>query len=119
MARVEITKSRGPEAVETFNRASESTAGKNYGHIVNVGNYTLHSYQVFSASSITFKILGSNVSNNGEPSTDFTNDWTVISSHAVSAGGSLAYSDSWNFQFSCIHITGASSNVRVLEKHNP
>lgn len=126
MARVEITKSRGPEAIESWNGPTSSSAGNNYGPIVNVGNYTLHSYQVINeGSSITFNILGSNYTEpNGEPSKDFDKHWTVISSHSIGSGNStnptsIAYSDTWNFKFSSILIQNASTQVKVLEKHNP
>ncbi|MDB4348282.1 hypothetical protein OAA62_00040 [bacterium] len=126
MARVEITKSRGPEAIESWNGPSSTTPGENYGPIVNVGNYTLHSYQVINeGSGITFNILGSNYTKpNGEPSQDFDKHWTVISSHSVAVGSSsnptsIAYSDTWNFKFSSILIQGSSTQVKVLEKHNP
>lgn len=124
MARVEITKSKGPEAIESWNGATVTSG--NYGPIVNVGHYTLHSYQVINTgNAIVFNIIGSNVTNSdGRPSADFQKDWTIISTHNISGGNtsnpsSIAYSDSWNFKFSSFLITGASTGVRVLEKHNP
>lgn len=121
MARVELTQNKGPEVIESIS-TSTSLTNPYYSTTVNVRLYTLHSYQVHNATgnTITFKILGSNFTDiNGDPSTNYTNHWTTISSHSVANNNSLAYSDVWNFKFSAVLITGTtSSGLLVLEKHN-
>ena len=121
MARVELTQNKGPEVINSFN-GGVTSAGV-YGPIVNVRLYTLHSYQVLNtgSQSVDFKIIGSNYTkSDGEPSSDFANFWTTISTHnGIAAGNSLAYSDIWNFKFASIYLTSASgTTVSVFEKHN-
>ena len=121
MARVELTQNKGPEVINSFNDAVDSSGV--YGPIVNVRNYTLHSYQVLNtgSQSADFKIIGSNFTDvNGEPSSDFTNHWTTISTHTgIAAGNSLAYSDIWNFKYASVHLTSASgTTISIYEKHN-
>ena len=122
MSRIEVTHNRGPEVVTSGDESI--TSGTNfYSRINDVRLYTLHSYHVVTDDApITFTILASNISDSeGNPSTDFSNDWTVISTHSVSNGQPLAYSDIWNFNFSCVLIqntSGTTTQVRVFEKHN-
>ena len=122
MARVELTHNKGPEVI-TSHEGSVS-GSTNYGPIVNVRNYTLHSYQVINSGtgSLTFKIIGSNFT---DPSTNTaaslpanSAQWTTISTHTVGAGNSLAYSDVWNFKFSSILLGGNCTDIKVYEKHN-
>ena len=121
MARVELTQNKGPEVITSYDGAVSSPT---YGPIVNVRNYTLHSYQVINAGTgtLTFKIIGSNFT---DPSTNTaaslpanSAQWTTISTHTVTAGNSLAYSDVWNFKFSSILLTGTCSDIKVYEMHN-
>ena len=126
MARVEITQNKGPEVIDSWSGQTSSTDADNYGDIVNVRLYTLHSYQViFSAggSNVTFEVLGSNYFDTSEPkkpSLDFENDWTVIHSESIKAGDNIAYCDVWNFKYACIRFTGGASgsDIKVFEKHN-
>jgi hypothetical protein len=121
MSRVEITQNKGPEVITSIDQAVANGTIDLYGDAVNVRLYTLHSYQVITDQNITFTIIGSNYT---DPSTktasdDFPNHWTVISTHDVAS--SLAYSDTWNFKYSCVLIannSGNAANVKVLEKHN-
>ena len=121
MSRVEITENRGPEVIDSWSKDVDSDPSKNYGPIVNVRLYTLHSYQVMNDSDneITFRIIGSNYTDesSGTASTDFSENWTTISTHYIPANSSLAYSDIWNFKYASIHLEGFGP-VRVYEKHN-
>ena len=122
MARVELTQNKGPEVIQSF---AGSTSGANYGGpIVNVRNFTLHSYHVINAGSgtLTFKIIGSNYT---DPSTNTAaslpanaDKWTTISTHTVNSGSDLAYSDIWNFKYASIFLSGTCSDVKIYEKHN-
>ena len=61
MARVEITQNKGPEVIDSWSGRTSANDANNYGDIVNVRLYTLHSYQViYSAGSgnVTFEVLG-------------------------------------------------------------
>ena len=123
MARVEISQNKGPEVIKSWDGATSATASDNYGPVVNVRNYTLHSYHVINhtgGSSVTFKIIGSNYTDpsSGTASSNFTTHWTTISTHTITPGSSLAYSDIWNFKYACIHFTGSTAKVEVYEKHN-
>ena len=121
MARVEITENRGPEVIDSWEKDVDSDPSKNFGPIVNVRLYTLHSYQVMNDSDdeLTFKIIGSNFTDpeTGTASTNFADNWTTISTHYIPGNSSLAYSDLWNFKYSSIHLEG-NGLVRVYEKHN-
>tara|TARA_B100000902_G_scaffold321359_1_gene314250 strand:+ start:1425 stop:1796 length:372 start_codon:yes stop_codon:yes gene_type:complete len=122
MSRVEITQNKGPEVITSVDQAVNDGTNNLYSDAVNVRLYTLHSYQVITDQAITVTIIGSNYT---DPSTntasnDFASHWTTISTHNVSNTG-LAYSDIWNFKYSCVLITnssGSTANVKVLEKHN-
>ena len=126
MARVEITQNKGPEVIDSWSGKTSADDADNYGDIVNVRLYTLHSYQViFSAGSttLTFQVLGSNyfdVNDPKKPSLDFQNDWTIIHSEDITAGDNIAYCDVWNFKYSCIRFIGGASgsDIKVFEKHN-
>lgn len=123
MSRVEITQNRGPEVVTSVDESIDGGVNNYYSEIYDVRLYTLHSYQVISAQEdIDFTIIASNVvDENGRPSSQFDQDWTVISNHTVSAGVPFGYSDIWNFNFSCVLIKNFSANpsaIKVLEKHN-
>jgi len=125
MARVEIVSNRGPEAIHSWSGVTSADSTENYGSIVNVRLYTMHSYQVAraagSGSSVKFRVFGSNFT---DPSTktaslDFEKYWSLITEHDLSAGSNFAYSDFWNFKFACIHIQGQSDQeINVFEKHN-
>ena len=121
MARVELTHNKGPEVIESH---SGAVTTNNYGLIINVRNYTLHSYQVINAGSgtLSFKIIGSNYTdpstNTAAPLPANSAKWTTISTHTVNAGSNLAYSDIWNFKFSSILLSGGCTDVKVYEKHN-
>lgn len=121
MARVELTHNKGPEVITSYDGGVTTNT---YGPIVNVRNYTLHSYHVINAGtgSLTFKIIGSNftdpVTKTAASLPANSAQWTTISTHTVAAGNSLAYSDVWNFKFSSILLSGTCSNVKVYEKHN-
>ena len=123
MSRVEITHNRGPEVFHTINSNIAAGVKDYYSEIKDVRLYTLHSYQVLSESSdVDFTILASNVIlPDVKPSLNFQRDWTVISNHLVSGDIPLAYSDIWNFNFSCVlikNLSSSASQVNVLEKHN-
>ena len=121
MSRVEITENHGPEAFTSF--SGDCPSGPCYSEPFSSKLYTLHSYQAIhdsGGSSVTFEILGSNVSDPStkEPSS-LDSDWSVISSHPLNANDNLAYSDFWNFKFSKIKISGnTNANIKVVEKHN-
>ena len=121
MSRVEITENHGPEAFTSF--SGDCLSGLCYSEPFSSKLYTLHSYQAIhdsGGSSVTFEILGSNVSDptTKEPSS-LDSDWSVISSHPLNANDNLAYSDFWNFKFSKIKISGSTNaNIKVVEKHN-
>jgi len=121
MARVEITENRGPEVIDSWEKDVDTDPSKNFGPIVNVRLYTLHSYQVMndSDSELTFKIIGSNYTDpdTGTASTNFSDNWTTISTHYIPENSSLAYSDLWNFKYASIHLEG-NGLARVYEKHN-
>ena len=121
MARVELTHNKGPEVITSYDGGVTTNT---YGPIVNVRNYTLHSYHVINAGTgtLTFKIIGSNFT---DPSTNTaaalpanSSQWTTISTHSIASGNSLAYSDVWNFKFSSILLSGTCPDVKVYEKHN-
>ena len=123
MARIELTENFGPEVIDSWDGPTSSVPADNYGPIVNVRLYTLHSYQVLhpsGGSSVTFSILGSNYTNDeGKPSPNFSEHWSVLHSETIPTGTNIAYSDVWNFKYATIHFNGASSaNIKVLEKHN-
>ena len=124
MSRVELTQNFGPEVVTSWDDVVSASAADNYGKVVDVRLYTLHSYQVIHAASgspTTFSILGSNYTDPAtrEASADFDAHWTKLHSEVVASGSSIIYSDIWNFKYSVIHFEGASAaNVKVLEKHN-
>lgn len=124
MSRVELTQNFGPEVITSWDDVVSATSANNYGKVVDVRLYTLHSYQVIhanSGSTTTFSILGSNYTNpgTGEASANFNAHWTQLHSESVASGSSIIYSDIWNFKYSVIHFDGASAaNVKVLEKHN-
>jgi len=123
MARVEITHNIGPEV---FNSVSKTIAAGQKDFVsepIDVKYYTLHSYQVLSdIEEIDFTIIASNISDeHGNPSLDFENDWTVISSHSVAPNVPFGYSDIWNFNFSAVIVKNFSdkdTTVKVFEKHN-
>ena len=122
MARVELTHNKGPEVITSYDGSVSGPA--NYGPIVNVRNYTLHSYQVINAGtgSLTFKIIGSNftdpLTNTAASLPANSAQWTTISTHTITINNSLAYSDVWNFKFSSILLSGTCSDIKVYEKHN-
>lgn len=122
MARVELTQNKGPEVIQSF---AGPTSGNNYGGpIVNVRNYTLHSYHVINAGTgtLTFTIIGSNytdpLTKTAAPLPTNADKWTTISTHTLNANTSLAYSDIWNFKYASIFLQGTCSDVKVYEKHN-
>ena len=123
MARVELTQNKGPEVIQSYSGSVPNTP--TYGDvIVNVRNYTLHSYHVINAGTgtLTFKIIGSNYTDPGTKTAASlpanADKWTTISSHSVNAGQSLAYSDIWNFKYASILLDGNCTDVKVYEKHN-
>jgi hypothetical protein len=122
MSRVEITQNKGPEVITSIDQTVNDGTTNLYSDAVNVRLYTLHSYQVITDQNITVTIIGSNYT---DPSTNtasknFASHWTTISTHNVATTG-LAYSDIWNFKYSCVLVannSGNTANVKVLEKHN-
>lgn len=125
MARIELTENRGPEVIDSFVRKSVADASQNYGDVVNVRLFTIHSYQIMyeagSSSPVTYKILGSNYTDptDKSASSDFSSHWTTIHSGMIDQGDNLAICDVWNFKYSCVHFSGASSGkISVYEKHN-
>lgn len=124
MARIELTENFGPEVIDSWDGPTSATSSNNYGPIVNVRLYTLHSYQVIhpsGGSNVTFSILGSNYTDpaTGLASNLFSQYWSVLHSEIIPPNTNIAYSDVWNFKYSAIHFSGASSaQIKVLEKHN-
>jgi hypothetical protein len=124
MARIELTENFGPEVIDSWDSSTSGNPVDNYGPIVNVRLYTLHSYQVLhpgGGSNVTFSILGSNYTDptTGLASPNFSDHWSVLHSEVIPTGTNIAYSDVWNFKYATIHFSGASSvNIKVLEKHN-
>jgi predicted HNH restriction endonuclease len=122
MSRVEITQNKGPEVITSIDQTVNDGTSNLYSDAVNVRLYTLHSYQVITDQDITVTIIGSNYTdpNTSTASKDFASHWTTISTHNVTSTG-LAYSDIWNFKYSCVLVannSGNAANVKVLEKHN-
>ena len=122
MSRVEITQNKGPEVITSIDQAINHGTNNLYSNAVNVRLYTLHSYQVITDQDITITIIGSNYTDptTNTASNDFASHWTTISTHNVTNQG-LAYSDIWNFKYSCVLVannSGGPANVKVLEKHN-
>lgn len=125
MARIELTQNKGPEVIDSFVRKSVADATKNYGDIVNVRHFTIHSYQIIyesgTSAPVTYKILGSNYTDpsDGSASSDFTAHWTTIHSGIINPSDNIAICDVWNFKYSAVHFSGASSEkISVFEKHN-
>jgi hypothetical protein len=121
MARVELTQNKGPEVITSVDKTIADGTDNFYAPAVNVRLYTLHSYQVITDRAITFTIIGSNYTDpdTETASNNFPAYWTVISTHNVATD--LAYSDTWNFKYSCVLIvnnSGGDAAVKVLEKHN-
>jgi len=122
MSRVEITHNKGPDVITSIDQEVSNGTNNLYSTAVNVRLYTLHSYQVITDQNITVTIIGSNYTDleKNTASSDFSSHWTTISTHNVTSTG-LAYSDVWNFKYSCVLISNASGStatVKVLEKHN-
>ena len=116
MARVEITQSVGPEVITSIDENVANGVTNLYSTMVDVSRYTLHSYHIISDENITFTILGSNVASPGTIA-----DWVTISTHNITGGTPVAYSDTWNFKYSQVLIansSGATAAVQVHEKHN-
>lgn len=123
MSRVELTQNLGPEVIYSWDQTCANTC---YSNVVNVRLYTLHSYQVVNTGGgvVQITILGSN---HAEPNKDpdhelFDVSWSEIAQYNVPANDSIAYSDFWNFKFSCVKIvnanTGLTPQILIAEKHN-
>lgn len=122
MARFEITENIGPEVINSWSGPLSAQLTENYGEVIDVRHYTIHSYQLINKSSneIGFNIYVSNYINSDRSySNNFNQDWAVLHAATVPANSNLAYCDIWNFRYAVIYLIGSEgSNVDVFEKHN-
>jgi len=95
-----------PGSIYTQSGITENLTGAHR----NMHAYTLHSYQAITDSGgFTLKV---------EISMDESN-WTEIASHACGSSSSIAFSDTFCFNFVRFKVTDYSSgNVTVIERHD-
>ena len=95
-----------PGSVYTKSGINSNTTGDSR----NMHAYTLHSYQAITdGGSFTLKV---------EVSMDETH-WTEIASHACGSNSSIAFSDTFCFNFVRFKVANYSSgSVTVIERHD-